>query len=339
MSARLMVVAGSLALILGSQPTFAEGAKERSGSSSSSRVGANHSGAAVHRAPSGTPSGSSDAQRRHPRAGTGHPYGGYDYRGHHYRPHYGSSYYFGYGWGAYGYWPYWYGYGPYWYDSPYYSGYGRPYRYRYHDEGSVRLQVEPDRARVYVDGYYAGIVDDFDGLFQRLHANVGRHEILVRLEGYKDKRFRVYVPYDHTVKIHYHMLQGSGVDTPEDLTAGTDSDDNESRAAREQERRLEQEDRERDRGREGDDDRDDRYDRPGERERVRGGSVRLEVRPDDASVYVDGEFEGTARQARRLDLAIGKHRIEVVRPGYRTVEREVDVKPGQPAEVEIELVR
>src|SRR5690348_18075962 len=42
------------------------------------------------------------------------------------------------------------------------------YRSRYRDGGSVRIQVEPSKTRVYVDGYYAGIVDDFDGIFQRL---------------------------------------------------------------------------------------------------------------------------------------------------------------------------
>ena len=32
----------------------------------------------------------------------------------------------------------------------------------------------PSEARVYVDGYYAGTVDDFDGLFQRLNVSPGR---------------------------------------------------------------------------------------------------------------------------------------------------------------------
>ena len=34
--------------------------------------------------------------------------------------------------------------------------------------GDVRLMVRPRDAAVYVDGYYAGVVDDFDGVFQRL---------------------------------------------------------------------------------------------------------------------------------------------------------------------------
>ena len=61
----------------------------------------------------------------------------------------------------------------------------RALRLRYRDSGSVRVIVEPEQARVYVDGYYAGIADDFDGIFQRLSIPPGRHEITVKLDGYR----------------------------------------------------------------------------------------------------------------------------------------------------------
>ena len=48
--------------------------------------------------------------------------------------------------------------------------------------------------------------------------------------------------------------------------------------------------------------------------------MRLEVRPEDASVYVDDRFRGTAREARSLRLNPGRHTIELVRPGF-AVER------------------
>ena len=43
-----------------------------------------------------------------------------------------------------------------------------PYPYRLslvQSRNSVRIQAEPKTAEVYVDGFYAGIVDDFDGVF------------------------------------------------------------------------------------------------------------------------------------------------------------------------------
>ncbi len=61
------------------------------------------------------------------------------------------------------------------------------------------------------------------------------------------------------------------------------------------------------------------------------------MRPDDASVYVDGAFRGSAREASSLKLAPGRHRIEIVRPGFRTLEREVDVVPGETTDLAVEL--
>ena len=69
------------------------------------------------------------------------------------------------------------------------------------------------------------------------------------------------------------------------------------------------------------------------------GRVRLEVRPEDASVYVDDEFRGTAREARIMRLPPGRHRIELVRPGFATETREVTVVSGESQDVLVELLR
>jgi hypothetical protein len=71
----------------------------------------------------------------------------------------------------------------------------------------------------------------------------------------------------------------------------------------------------------------------------RSGRVRLEVRPDDASVYVDDEFRGTAREARIMKLPPGRHVIELVRPGFATERREVTIVSGESQDVLVELRR
>jgi hypothetical protein len=62
--------------------------------------------------------------------------------------------------------------------------------------GSLRLKVEPRDAEVYVDGYYAGIVDDFDGHFQHLDLTLGPHHIQVRATGYQALDFDVDIQFD-----------------------------------------------------------------------------------------------------------------------------------------------
>jgi hypothetical protein len=271
-----------------------------------------------------------DAQRRHPRPGTGT--GRFDSDGRRGSGFWGSPYYGGsrYGYYGYGYYnPYDYWYSPYYYSG--YYGYSPSYYRRsrgygsYRDNGSLRIIVDPEKTRVYVDGYYAGVADDFDGIFQRLNVPPGRHDITLKLEGYRTQHFKVYVPVDDTIKIHYDMVRGTGEATS-DQFAGRPAGDY---------ARIEDMDDDGYRGR-GDD--DDRYAR---RDRDQGdtGSVLLQVNPRDASVYVDGEFRGSGRQSTNLRLRPGRHRIEVVRPGFRTVEREVEVESGRSTEIQFDLER
>ena len=81
-------------------------------------------------------------------------------------------------------------------------GYPGPYPYRYAGaESNLRLTITPKQATVYVDGYFAGHVDDYDGVFQRLHVQPGPHEILVYLKGYHGLREKLYLSPNATRKI------------------------------------------------------------------------------------------------------------------------------------------
>ncbi len=117
--------------------------------------------------------GQADAQHYY-RGGYGHHYYGPAFYGH---PYYG---YGGYGYGGYGYG---------------YDGYG--YRNERLDYGSVRIEASPkdsrDQIRVYVDEALAGVVDDFDGVFQRLRLAPGSYLIEVKLAGYR--------PYRETIMV------------------------------------------------------------------------------------------------------------------------------------------
>jgi hypothetical protein len=85
-----------------------------------------------------------------------------------------------------------------WYD-PWYDGPYADYGYGYGYEGSLRLKMKPRQASVYVDGYYAGIVDDYDGVFQKLELDAGPHRIEVRDEGYEPLMFEVRIQPDRKV--------------------------------------------------------------------------------------------------------------------------------------------
>jgi len=297
------------------------GVSSSGGGSSSGGSGSGYSGGSS----SGSGYSPSTAERRHPHPGTGHgSSGGGYYPG--YPGYWGSSWYYpGWGYGSY-WWPYgsygWYG--GYWgYPWGWGGGGGTMYHYVERESGSIRVLVDPSEARVYVDGYYAGTVDDFDGLFQRLNLSPGRHEVALKLEGYKTHRMKVYVPAEGTLKLRYDMQKGSG-DTFEDLAGNAPDETRRERDGRDRESEDRWSERER---------RDTREDTVA----VSGGRLRLTVRPADASVYVDGAFRGTGREAASLPLPAGRHRVEVVRPGFRTEERDVEVTAGETTEATFEL--
>ena len=107
--------------------------------------------------------------------------------------------------------PWWFGgagyYGGYYggYYDPWFGGYDPQPGYSgtsLSDEGALRLKIKPREAEVYVDGYYVGIVDDFDGIFQKLHIESGNHRIEVRAPGYEPLTFDVRITPDHSTTYH-----------------------------------------------------------------------------------------------------------------------------------------
>ena len=114
-----------------------------------------------------------------------------------YRPNH--PYYDPWGYGAFGLGYFYYSpwsYGPSYGGGPYWGHYAGPWGY---DIGSVRLKVKPRDAEVFVDGYYAGIVDDFDGVFQSLKLDSGGYRIEIRKDGFEPLTFDVRVQYDRTI--------------------------------------------------------------------------------------------------------------------------------------------
>ena len=70
--------------------------------------------------------------------------------------------------------------------------------------GKVKTDITPKQTEVYVDGYYAGVADDFDGS-SRLHTSPGGHAVTFRLEGYRTVTQNIYVRPSSTYKVKETM--------------------------------------------------------------------------------------------------------------------------------------
>jgi hypothetical protein len=108
------------------------------------------------------------------------------YRPYVYRPSYSIGVYYGSG----GYYPY--GYTPSYYYQPVP---GRAY-------GGLRITGAPRDARVFADGYFVGLVNDFDGIFQHLNLEAGGHHLEIDWGGYQPIAFDVYVRPGETTTFH-----------------------------------------------------------------------------------------------------------------------------------------
>jgi hypothetical protein len=71
--------------------------------------------------------------------------------------------------------------------------------------GGIRLKIRPRDAQVFVDGYYAGLVDDFDGTFQSLRLEQGGHKIEIHMPGFEDLELDVHVQPGRTITLSETM--------------------------------------------------------------------------------------------------------------------------------------
>lgn len=213
--------------------------------------------------------------------------------------------------------------------NPYYMGFGQWYPHPYPGFGfppgmypsdaavSLRLQVTPREALVYVDGYAAGVVDDYDGVFQRLRLIPGPHEITIYHSGHRTLRQNIYYNpgSTHTIRQALDPLPAGETPEPQPVPRALPA-----------------------------------YPQmPGQPgaaesgrvpESARAGTLVLRVQPGDATVLIDGEPWRGPQTLDRLviQLAAGSHRVRIEKPGLQPFAVDVDVRAGETNSFNVSLL-
>jgi hypothetical protein len=222
--------------------------------------------------------------------------------------------------------------GGYYYDPffgpyPWWPRAAYPYWYVpiYDRHAEVRLRVEPkaaEDAAVYVDGFYAGIVDDFDGVFQALPLTPGGHSLVVYLEGYRTVRHNIFLGPGSMFSLRATMQPlpaGETSEAPElappipappagtyrapvrppPVTAPTAS-----------------------------------------RATATGfGTLDLYVQPTTADVTIDGQRWVSSDEGHfMVQVPVGKHHVEVQTAGYRHFAADVDIREGETNPLNVSLM-
>jgi hypothetical protein len=253
----------------------------------------------------------------------GYPYGWYS-------PWYGGwgwNFGLGIGWG----YPYSYAYAgyPYAYGYPYGYPYGSPYSYSAYGfySGSLKLEATPKTAEVFVDGYRAGIVDDFDGTFQHLEIPPGEHELVLYSEGYRTVQQKLFMSGSSNQRVKY-VLEKNGPGE----TTGPRPTPAPAPAPEQQTAELQQPQPRRTQPQQPPD--------PAQAPES-FGMISIRTQPVDAEILVDGEAwersSGTSRLV--IQLAPGRHRVEVRKAGFTGYSEEVLIRAGATMTLNVSLLR
>jgi hypothetical protein len=206
--------------------------------------------------------------------------------------------------------------------SSYYPGFAQWYPYPYPIIGypgpvpdhavALRLQVSPREAFVYVDGFAAGVVDDYDGVFQRLRLVPGPHEIVIYHAAHRTLRQNVYYNpgSSHTIRYTLATLAPGQAPEPQPVPRMMPPPGMPPQAG------------------------------APPAQTSRSGTLLLGVQPGDATILVDGEPQRGPEPGERLMIQVseGPHHVRVEKNGFQPFSVEVDVRAGETASFNVTLV-
>jgi hypothetical protein len=232
-----------------------------------------------------------------------------------------------------------------WYPYPYPPRHAYPYWALDDLRSAVRVEVEPKDAEVYVDGYYAGIVDDFDGVFQRLRVTPGEHEIVVRRDGFHSLRENLYLTPDstHHMRARLEPLAAGQPNepppTPTAPLAGQQPgnpgyppsippmarDPRRTPARRMPPPEMPQE--------------APPPPAPMPGEPSASGALVIRVQPSDADITIDGEHWAGPQGEERLvvQLPEGTHQIEIRKDGFKPYSGSIAIRRGETSPLNVSL--
>jgi hypothetical protein len=207
------------------------------------------------------------------------------------------------------------------------------------DLTALDTDVEPENARVILDGGLIGVADDFDGNPDYLYLKPGHYTVEFQLQGYASHKIEIdaepggYFP----INLKLERIKGEKAapwyDRPQGMPVGrvfgpkTATPQRAPKPGPDPSLRSELGGPEQPGGKGAQ--------KPG------GAALDLRITPSNAAVYIDGVLVGTGEELGRLErglaVAPGKHRVEVLAPGRASKIVEVELKEGERQQIVVEL--
>ena len=173
---------------------------------------------------------------------------------------------------------------------------------------AIRFEITPKQAEVFADGNFAGIVDEFDGVFQRLYLPSGQHEITIYRDGFRTVHQTVYLTPNASFKIRYTMERLAPGDVAEPRPVPPAPPPLPEAFGPELQQSI--------------------Y-----------GTLAVRVAPRAAAVLIDGELwqRPQSQEGLVVQLPEGLHRVEVSSDGYESFSSDVSIRRGETTSLNVSL--
>jgi hypothetical protein len=191
----------------------------------------------------------------------------------------------------------------------------------------VRLLVQPDDADVLLNGKWIGEAYEFSTFETAIRLASRNNEIIVKKEGYVEEAVNLYEYSSKNITVRLRLSIDKDYTGPVQekkpvKKPGAASKKPEYKAKTDAEPKPPQD-----------------LEEKGREIAVEPVEVVLEILPEESSIYLNGKFWGISPKNEKIEnlrLIPGKYTLEVVKPGYRSYKKELDIK-DQKVELSIHL--
>ena len=198
-----------------------------------------------------------------------------------------------------------------------------PHDYDEFHDFSVIFLVEPETAQIILNGKFIGEAYEFSTDKSALRISSRNNEITVKKEGYIEEVIDLREYDSRVIKIRLKLLEDG------EYTKEVKEEKPVSRRFKPKYKPRPSAEKKPEKKVEIKKDKSDPYIK-----------VILEIEPAESSIYIDGKFWGISPQGKKignLRLKPGKYTLEVVKPGYKSYKKELDITGEEDLKLVIDL--
>lgn len=204
-----------------------------------------------------------------------------------------------------------------------------PYDMDWNDqEFRVILLVEPEDAHVLLNGKWIGDAYEFSTFESALTLHTRNNEIIIKKDGFKEETVDLYDYSTRKITVRMKLMKDNELVKPDRPVTppkpGPQPPQKENLANEEEKTEYEAETV-------------PPLEEPGEDEKltptnetpVKLYEVKLEIQPEDSSIYLDGRFWGISPKGGKIEnlrMTTGKFKLEVIKPGFSSFKKILDIK-------------